>query len=303
MAFLKKINEKKSIIGFVRYSQKIKFSNEKKERNVFEAGYFEYRFNIFKNITLKSFQEQTNMNFILLLLHSENMPYEYKNRFAELEKTNSFLYNLFMEDTKESFNEVLKNTIEYVSFEEEVAVTFRIDNDDAVPNDFIQKLSGFLKNSFFDYSISIPNICIIKHISDISYMVEERYYPSNSIGLAYITNKDNYKTIMDIGPHQHIREKTSMILIDGCIGLQTINGENAANAINYENVKIYKNEHMEKYLKEKNFTNIDLKYIRILSILSGISLRRILKLITPPLLLLIAKKIIRKNNGSKKNGT
>ena len=193
-----RIIKKEPIIGLIRYSQKVKFGNGEKERDVFEAEYFEYRFNIFKNVTLKSFQQQTDNNFVLLLLHSENMPSDYKDRFIELEKANSFLYNVFIKDTYKAFDEAIKRSVEYVSFEKDVVVTFRIDNDDAVQNDFIHKLSGFLKDDFVGYSISMPSLCIVKRISDMSYMIEERNYPSNSIGLAYVSNSGQYKTARNL---------------------------------------------------------------------------------------------------------
>ena len=287
---------KAPIIGFIRYSQKTRFSKYKKEKNVFEANYFEYRFNIFKNITLKCFQNQTNMNFVLLLLHSENMPSEYQKRFNELEKENFFLYNVFLKDNEESFDETLRNTIEYVSFEQKVALTFRVDNDDAVQNDFIQRLSCYLKEDFFNYSINMPNICIIQRISDMSLMVEERYYPSNSIGIAYITNREKYKTVMEFGNHDYLIEKTaSAILINECFGLQTINGENEANAINTVSncIKLYQTEQIEKYFDDNNFANMDLKCIRILK-LRKFSIKKVLQLLMPPFLFLIVRRCWRK---------
>ncbi|MDR2491485.1 MAG: putative rhamnosyl transferase, partial [Spirochaetaceae bacterium] len=217
---MEQINKKAPVIGFVRYSQKIKFTD--KETNVFEKKYFEYRFDIFKNITLKSFQEQSNMNFVLLLLHSETMPQEYKDRFNELAKANLFLHNLFIKDSSEGFDEGLRNSISYVSFKDDVAVTFRIDNDDAVPNNFIQNLNRFLKTDFYNFSISMPDICVIKRISDTSYMVEERCLPSSSIGLAYVTNRSNFKTVMDLGDHGCVNTKVPMVLLTG--NLRSING-------------------------------------------------------------------------------
>jgi hypothetical protein len=215
------------------------------------------------------------------------MPLEYKNLFSELENSNSFLYNIFIKDTEESFNEALKNTVEFVSFEKEAAITFRIDNDDAVPNNFIQKLNDFLKVNFLNFSICMPYISVIKRVSDTSYMVEERYKPSNSIGLAYVTSKEDYKTIIDLSDHSFINKKTSMILIYGSGGLMTINGNNAANVINNENSKIYKDEYIEKYLFEKNISNVNLKCIRILS---KYSLKSILKLLIPPFFIFKIKK-------------
>ncbi len=257
---------KAPIIGFIRYSQKIIFGEEHK--NVFEPEYFEYRFNIFKEVTLKSFQQQTNPNFVLLLFHSENMPPHYKERFAELEKTNSFLYNIFVKDTWESFNEVIQNSIDYVSFEKDTAITFRIDNDDAVQKDFIEQLSGFLRSDFVGYIISIPMFYVVKRIENQLYMLQERCFPANSIGLANVTYREQYKTVMELGEHHLINDENSMILLPKSTGggLQTINGENAVNTIDFAKAITLNKEDLVKYLEKRKIENLDLECLRIYKI-------------------------------------
>lgn len=291
---MNKIITKAPIIGFVRYSQKIKFGD--RERDMFEPEYFEYRFNIFKNVTLKSFQQQTNSNFVLLLLHSENMPTQYKQRFHELEKENSFLYNVFVKDTQESFEEAIRNSFEYVTYEKGAAVTFRIDNDDAVQKNFIQKLNDLLKNEFVDYCISIPNMIIVKRIDEQHYMVQESYYPANSIGLAYVTCKENYKTIMDLGQHHLMNDENSMILLGKLSngGLMTINGENAINSIDETRSVILSKDDLEKYLVIHNIENLDLDCLGIFheeSYFSKISFKRIIGLLMPPVITLIIRRV------------
>ena len=86
---MNKIINKAPIIGFIRYSQKINFVSN---RDVFEPEYFEYRFKIFKEVTLKSFQQQKNNNFVLLLLHSENL--ELLNNVKKTNEISNIFYYL-----------------------------------------------------------------------------------------------------------------------------------------------------------------------------------------------------------------
>ena len=290
---MNKIINKAPIIGFVRYSQKINFVSN---RDVFEPEYFEYRFKIFKEVTLKSFQQQTNNNFVLLLLHSENMPSHYKEKFNELEKTNPFLYNIFLKDTQESFNEAILNSGNYATFENDVAVTFRIDNDDAVQNDFIEKLNGFLKNDFVGYTISLPLLYIVKRISNQLYMLQERYYPANAIGLANVTNRDYYKTIFNLGNHDLVNNENSLILFSKSQngGLQTINGENELNSIDNTRAITLNKEELENYLLKRKIEHLDLECLHIYeekNLTSKYSFRRLLKLCTPPIYNLIINKL------------
>lgn len=289
---MNKIINKASIIGFVRYSQKIKFGNRKNERDVFEAEYFEYRFNIFKNVTLKSFQQQTNSNFVLLLLHSENMPSHYKERFFELEKANEFLYNVFMEDTQQSFNEAILNSFEYTADNSNnVAITFRIDNDDAVQNDYIEKLSGFLKDDFTGYTVSIPTMNIVKRISNKSYLLQESYFPANAIGLAYVTPLEKYKTVFNLGDHDLVNNQNRMIVLPKCTsgGLMTINGENEINVIDKTKAIILDKEGLNKYLVERKIENLDLECLRIYQEEKKIS--EFLELLIPPIIDVLIRKI------------
>lgn len=290
---MEKILKKQPVIGFVRYSQKINFGPEK---DVFEAEYFEYRFEIFKKVTLESFQQQNDQNFLLLVLHSENMPSHYKQRFHELEESNSFLHNIFVADNAESFNESLKTSYDYVSFEKDAAITFRIDNDDAVQNDFIQKLSAFVKKDFIGYTISVPAIMIVKRMSNQTFMVEERYYPSNSIGLAYVTNRKGYKTIMHESQHHLVNDTNPMIMFakNAAVGLQTINGENAINSINFYNAKILSAAEFEKYIHKLNFAHLDLSCLRIFRAEKNklkFGLEKVVKLLIPPIFFLLLQKL------------
>lgn len=281
---------KAPIIGLVRYSQFATFY-KKKSRNVFEAEYFEYRFNIFQNITLKSFQQQTNLNFILLLLHSENMPTDYKNRFLELERRNPFLYNVFSEDTVEANKEAIRSSLKYALFENDAAITFRIDNDDAVPTDFIQRLSHYLHKAFIGHAISMPRISIIKRISEKQYMLEERTFPAHTIGLAYVTNKEDYRTIMNLGMHTFINETTPMILtaVNLTTQLQTINGENEKNALDETNAKTINEVDLDKYLKEWKLGILNLECLHTLPP-SWFPYKKWLKLLIPPLFFQLLRK-------------
>lgn len=291
---MQKVLKKAPVIGFVRYSQYIKFGD--RERDMFEEEYFEYRFKIFISVTLKSFQQQTNNDFVLLLLHSVNMPEVYKERFLELERANSFLYNLFLEDTQESFTKAIGDSVQYVSFEQDTAVSFRIDNDDAVQIDFIQKLSGFLKENFIDNCISFPIMYRIKHIAEQFFMIEEFYFPANAIGLAYVTDRKNYKTVLELGDHDLVNNQNSMIVLPKSAGggLMTINGENAVNTINRDKSIILNKKNLEKYLKEKKIENVDLDCLRIITEekrSARFSLQNVIKYVMPPIIPFLIAKI------------
>ncbi len=249
---------KSPVLGFVRYSQIIDFGE--KSSRIFDKDYFEYRFDIFTRITLRAFRHQTCQNFILTVLHSDRMPEKYKCFFLALEKQNIFLRNVFMPDGHEAFQTACQSTLELVPDEAQEIVTFRIDNDDAVPVDFIENLHLCCTKSFVGTVISFPSIIIIKRVSAEKYMIENRYYPSNSIGLALVTERGNYRSILEEPQHHLVNDNNKLLLMPRNKGavLQTINGENAINRINRGNAVTLSAEEVYYFLKSRQYSALDI---------------------------------------------
>lgn len=285
--------ERKSapIIGLIRYSQKISFTPH--EINVFEKNYFEYRYKIFTDVTLKSFEDQSNKNFLLVIIHSESMPQTYRERFINLELKYPFLNNYFLQDTAESLDNLLKQTKNLIDFKNNCGLTFRIDNDDAVPTNFIENISLFLNPAFIGSCISLPSILIVKRTKTDTYLVEKRYAPSNAIGLAYVTSQNNFKTILDVNQHHLVNESNNLILLpkNGGKPIQTINGENAFNTINDSNSTAFTEEQLRKFLKENNYDKINLKCLKILKNQKRKSIKDVINLFIPPIFKVLAFKI------------
>ena len=220
------------IIGFVRYSLKEYDGDWKTSITdmVFDEKYFSYRFRLFNDITLKSFQNQTDKDFVLFLMHSVNMPQIFKEQMKKLEEENSFLKNVYLEDNKEAFNEYAQNLLRQIGNTVTV-ITFRIDNDDGVPFDFIKRLREYAGPAFAGHVITMPKVYKVQRIKKDTYSVVESYYPCNSVGMAYVMNPDDKKTVFEIGKHHVVRENFPLISFAGNIqgGLISINGKNVIN--------------------------------------------------------------------------
>jgi hypothetical protein len=244
--------KKQPIVGLVRYSEDVWFGCSPVKRDPFVADYFEYRFKVFKEFTLKSFQEQTDRDFNLLLLHGVGLPEEYKDRFAALEQENSFLYNVYSYRGLEA---------EFIEFSRGVSISFRIDNDDAVPKNFISRLKPYLKPEFVGHVISIPKILVVKRLGDNVFLKTTRYEPSNSMGLAYVTNK-KYKHIHELGDHTKLNQLLPVILLAGYGGLQTINGENIVNE-SWGKSTCVAPEELKKLMEDTGYSSFALNCLNI----------------------------------------
>ncbi|MDR1996973.1 MAG: putative rhamnosyl transferase [Candidatus Margulisbacteria bacterium] len=247
--------KRQPIIGLVQYSEHIPLGRGGAPVDVFAPEYFEYRFKIFQEITLKSLQTQTDKNFNLLLLHADDMPDKYKERFKVLEQENTFLRNIYLAQPSEwgTYDFVR----EHVCFRDGLSISFRIDNDDAVPRDFIARLNAYLSPAFKGFVISIPRIIYISRLASRLFLKTQYQYWLHPVGLAYVTGKENYQTILMQGDHTLVYRAHPVIMLPGPGGIQSVNGFNVVNRIDYLNADFLWLESLKKLLKEHNFADLD----------------------------------------------
>ena len=234
------------IIGMVRYAIPNSFMNTNNSRSLvqlYEEPYFSDRFNIFCNITLKSFAAQTNQNFVLCVYHTNLIPDDKKVLFDNLAKQYSFLRNVYTDGAMFIPDDLKEPTM----------LTFRIDNDDGMAIDFIEKMQQIKDNyngKSTNFAISIPHMRKIGRIGEDMYKTIATDFVSNSMGLAYLGGDG--RTVMNLGNHRLVPYSTPMLLVEGNGGLQVINGYNVANGFN----KVYKNQTPDLFLNKQEMENL-----------------------------------------------
>jgi hypothetical protein len=175
------------------------------------------------------------------------------------------LHNLYLSDSEtENLGGVLINkTAEYINYYD-VFISFRIDNDDALPRDYISKIKYYLKQEFAGHVITLPQIKIIQRTNKNKFILKKTNSYFSSMGMAYVSNKDINETIMHLGTHDKVYKKYPTILLSGEGGLQTINGRNVANEIPLGHVSQYNDNTLRAFLRENNYPDIDFKCLHIL---------------------------------------
>lgn len=260
-------SRKKPLLGFMRYSVPCDFAEG---RNVFDETYLAYRYRIFREITLKSLDAQTDKNFNIVLIHSADLPQKYKDEFAVLEYKYPFLHNMYLK-AGESLRRLMRRAEqEYLDFDRKTVATFRVDNDDALPRDFVRILRRNLKPAFAGYGISLPNITLVQRCADERYLTYEWFYPSNSIGLAYICKVSDFQNIMDMGHHGKVGVKVPLLCLPEPGGLQTINGENVANHFPKPQLVEEVSEAELQQRLSARFPNFNLHCLKIFSVADSI---------------------------------
>lgn len=246
------------IIGMVRYAIPNAFGKKDNSRSVlqlYEEPYFSDRLNIFKNITLESFRQQTCKDFKLLIYQTELIPSDKKEIFDNLEKEYGFIKNVYIPD---------KNMYVPDELKEDKFLTFRIDNDDGIATDFIENLQKIKTEYDKDLVISTPKYYRIGRYGANVYKLLQRSFVSNSIGIAYLSKSG--KTVIDLGNHRFLVENNESKLLKGNRGLQVINGYNVANRFkNDPTVKTLSYKDAKEFLIKKQYGDLDISVLPILN--------------------------------------
>ncbi len=252
-----------SVIGMVRYSVEAAFAKDHPDKvfSLWDDPYFSERLAMFKGITLRSFSQQTNKDFVLLVYHSDKMPEAKKAVFSSLEKEFPFMRNIYISNSKmEIPADLQRNRI----------LTFRIDNDDGMPVDFIEKLVHIYQDDtgFYDnVALTIPRIRKVARIMENQYQTDHSVFVSNSMGLAYLSVDG--ENIMNCGNHRLVPYSYRTVFIDGTGGLQVIHGTNVANGFKkvYDKksqLQILDEKEIRELLQSEGYPEVDLKNIPIL---------------------------------------
>ncbi|MCL2538323.1 MAG: putative rhamnosyl transferase [Alphaproteobacteria bacterium] len=249
---------KTTINCVIQYSMKHPFADR---QNIFAPDFMNYRLKLFREITLKSFLAQTDKDFNVFLYHSDDAPQNFKDIMNDLAREFPFLHNVWIKDGDEKYARPSPND---VTFENGVTINFRIDNDDALPVDFVANLRRFLRPEFAGFAISIPKITVAQRIGPDKYMTTPFDFIANSMGLAYVTTKNDYRNILTLGVreiHTRVRYEHPMILLPGGGGLQIINGKNVSNRM-WKRGKTYTGEQLRKHLVELGYPDLDLTILK-----------------------------------------
>ena len=144
------------------YECKLKNPENNPMERILDEDYLEKRFSIFKRYTLQSMKKQTNQNFTWLVLFHKMTPNKFKKRIQELKEEFNFIDLYFNDEEKFSF-------LEYCNMQgedTEYFVTTRIDNDDMLAEDYINKIQEYANKNL--------HTCIVSFEKGMKYDLNSR---------------------------------------------------------------------------------------------------------------------------------
>ncbi len=165
-----------------KYECKLKNPDNNPMNRILDEDYLEERFTIFEKYTLQSMARQTNQNFTWLILFHKKTPDKFKRRIQQLKKEFYFVDLYFDDNDKFSF-------LDYCNRKENSKwfVTTRIDNDDMIAEDYIDRIQKYVNNNL--------RTCVISFESGIKYDLKSRkkykYNRKDNHFLSMIGSKEN----------------------------------------------------------------------------------------------------------------
>lgn len=135
------------------YSCTLRNPDKNPMKRILDQDYLQERFKIFEKYTLPSIKNQTNQNFIWLILFHKNTPNIFKRRVEQLKKEYAFIDLYFGDEEKFNFSEYCNNLKENIKY----TITTRIDNDDMFSDDYIEKVQEYANSNFSECIVSFSN--------------------------------------------------------------------------------------------------------------------------------------------------
>lgn len=175
---------------------------------------------LFLNVTLASLLEQLESghkkNTTVFVLTSDQLPSKYLQTLEYLETKYSW-FKLLKITGNEGISKKVKTNLNFAATT--LVATIRLDDDDALSMDFLDKIDDYLIDTNNDTCISFSKGLSSKFCTQtLKYVATvETVTPKIALGLTYIdtyepTSKQNFKTIFDLGNHNKIDQIKPLII-------------------------------------------------------------------------------------------
>lgn len=158
-----------------------------------------HRFALFEGITLPSLDAQTDPNFQVVVMTSEQLPQTFRNRLEALSSERHYLRIRYY-DESQTVARCASDSVKIYQGDCKRNITFRIDDDDALSKHYISQLIEAAEGLADGHVITFPEGLYVRSTSKNELEVASVDYPRIALGLARIGSQDG-DSIFKIGNH------------------------------------------------------------------------------------------------------
>ena len=166
------------------------------------------RMRLFEAICLPSLAAQPADRFAGVILTSDKMPKPFAERLKKLLAPYPNIHPAFLPPApvQEAFSSAIANLPFSETAADDIRITFRLDDDDAVAADFVDCIERYRKPQYLGFCISLskgPGLCRLYGRTGIR---ERRHYMCGA-GLAHVGASNSNENIFGIGNHMRAAER------------------------------------------------------------------------------------------------
>jgi hypothetical protein len=207
------------IFGIIRFSfipddpHRFKTSRGKEGAEAIEAVLSDERlstrFRLFEKYTLPSIIAQTDKNFRIIILASALLPAKWRERLDYLTRNVPQISVHYgkPQPVGQFLNAVLPELAP-----DEWRTTFRLDDDDGLAEDYIERLHEIARPEFCGMCVSFPRTVHIEDDGQNTPVFYPVWTAKHSAGLAYIGKPGKEKTVYSAGSHTRVDEHQLTII-------------------------------------------------------------------------------------------
>lgn len=222
---------KKHIFVFIRYSVVLKSRKnnwivgreddfEGYKKSVFDPTRLRARRELFESVTLSSLDRQQSMeNVTVVLMTSEELPQEEKRELYSFCESRPWLKVVELNQEEKNYEKCVRREVKSLN-DDVLYASVRLDDDDALANDFFIRMCAYLEKENIDriISLGLGYAGIYSDSKNCFYEFKHYYYPKIAIGLAKISYYDQSNkafssgSIYSDGRHTTVDQKSVTLL-------------------------------------------------------------------------------------------
>lgn len=173
------------------------------------------RFDVFESVTLPSLRSQTDKDFVVILLAPRLLPKRWRRRIEKLLVDNDFLRVHYFKETNLTLDKCHDTILDHIDITQPFA-TFRLDDDDGLSADFIERLRPYVQPQFVGFGVSMTQGILLDIRRETGLFGIAPFDQHNvGLGLALVSGPEQPRTIFDI-TDLHLRfHKRVPVISDG----------------------------------------------------------------------------------------
>ena len=212
-----------SVIGLVRFSYIPDESTDyvrtwnmrldERQRLVHDPERLRKRMRLFETICLPSLAAQPADRFTGLILASDKLPSPFSDRLKKALAPFPNIHAAFLPPApvQEAFSSAIANLPPAEAAPDDIRITFRLDDDDAVAADFVDRIKRYRKPQYLGFCVSLSKGLGLCRLYGRTRIWERRHYMCGA-GLAHVGDSNAGENVFGIGNHMRAAERMPAIV-------------------------------------------------------------------------------------------